>query len=325
MIQAAPNVSLTAVVDPDPDALQAAGVTPGYASLDEALASVECEAVLVSSPPGTHHAVAKAALEAGKHVLCEKPLATSLVDALDLVEASRRANRFVLVSQNYRYNAPFRAVQRAISEREIGDLISVEIDFRRDTHKLFAADDFRYSMRHPLVLDMAIHHFDLLRAATGRDVRRVHARGWRAPDSPFAHHPEVSAVLDLDDGVPVVYRATWTARGPETSWNGDWELVGEEGRLLWTGDLEDRNVAEITVEQWDEPVRVLDQPALQFTERAATLRALRVAVETDEEPETSASDNVNSLAVVLGCARSIESGETVDIPRLMEAARDGKV
>lgn len=287
------------------------------------MAGVECDAVVVSSPPETHHAVAKVALEAGKHVLCEKPLATSLSDALDLVQTARRVNRIMMVSQNYRYNAPFRAVQRAISEGEIGDPISIEINFRRDTRNQFAPDDFRYSMRHPLVLDMAIHHFDLLRAATGRDVRRIHARGWRAPDSQFAHHPEVSAVMDLDGDLTVTYRGTWTAREPETSWNGDWEMVGEQGRLLWTGDLEDRNVGEVVIERWNETQRVLEPSPLRFTERAATLQALRVAIETGSGPETAASDNVKSLAAVLGCVRSIESGETADVVELLAAAGRG--
>ena len=59
------GIGLAAAVDPDPGARQAAEGFPGYAVLEEALAEVECDAVLVASPPGTHHAVAKAALEAG--------------------------------------------------------------------------------------------------------------------------------------------------------------------------------------------------------------------------------------------------------------------
>jgi predicted dehydrogenase len=84
----APGVELAAVVDPDPKARRYAEATPGYKVLEEALEAVECDAVLVASPPGTHHVVAKAALEAGRHVLCEKPLATSLEDAFDLVRAA---------------------------------------------------------------------------------------------------------------------------------------------------------------------------------------------------------------------------------------------
>jgi predicted dehydrogenase len=70
LVAEAPGVELAAVVDPDPEARRNVEVTPGYGVLEEALEAVECDAVLVASPPGTHHVVAKAALEAGKHILC---------------------------------------------------------------------------------------------------------------------------------------------------------------------------------------------------------------------------------------------------------------
>jgi predicted dehydrogenase len=319
LVAEAPGVELAAVVDPDHAARQASEDAPGYGVLEEALTSVECDAVLVASPPGTHHAVAKAALEAGKHVLCEKPLATSLEDALDLIEVAEQARRILMVSQNYRYNAPFRAVQRIVMEGELGELASIRISCRRDLGTLFPPDDFRYAMRHPYVLDMSIHHFDLIRAATGRDVRSVYARSWRVPDSPFVHDPAVAALLDVDGGVPVVYEGDWATRELETSWNGDWEIVGEGGRLLWSGNEEDRGTGEVVLEKWGEDPRTVEQPNLEFVEREATLQVLRGAIESGEPPETTAADNVRSLAVMLGCVRSIESGELVDVAGLLAA------
>ncbi len=319
MVENAPAVELAAVVDPDPAALLHVETTPGYTSLERALASVRCDAVLVASPPLTHHAVAKAALGAGKHVLCEKPLATSLEDAFDLVQAANRADQVLMVSQNYRFNAPFRAVQRVVAEGRLGELASIRISCRRDTRKLFAPDDFRYSMSHPYILDMSIHHFDLIRAATGKDVRGVHARSWRVPDSPFVHHPAVAAILDLDRGVPVVYEGDWAAHGSETSWNGDWEIVGEAGRLIWKGDREDRGIGEVILEQWGHQPRPVQQVDLDFVEREATLQGLRAAVEDGETPETTAADNVKSLAIMLGCVASIESNEPVDVDALLAA------
>ena len=320
----APGVELAAVVDPDPKARCYAEATPGYKVLEEALEAVECDAVLVASPPGTHHVVAKAALEAGRHVLCEKPLATSLEDAFDLVRAADRAERILMVSQNYRYNAPFRAVQRLVAKGELGGLASIRISCWRDTRTLFAPDDFRYSMRHPYVLDMSIHHFDLIRAATGQDVRGVYARSWRVPDSPFVHDPAVAAVLDLDDGVPVIYEGDWATHEPVTSWNGDWEIVGEEGRILWSGSKEDRGTGEVVLERWGEEARLIEQRDLEFVEREATLQALRAAIEGGEPPETVAADNVRSLAAMLGCVRSIERGEPVDVAALL-AGRGAKL
>ena len=317
-------MELAAVVDPDLEARRRVKTVPGYGVLEEALESVECDAVLVASPPGTHHVVAKVALEAGRHVLCEKPLATTLRDAFDLVETAEGAERILMVSQNYRYNPPFRAVERLVMDGELGELASIKISCRRDTRAQFAPDDFRYSMRHPYVLDMSIHHFDLIRAATGRDVHSVYARSWRVPDSEYVHHPAVAALLDLEGGVPVVYEGDWATHQPETSWNGEWEIVGEAGRILWSGSKEDRGTGEVVFERWGEEARLVEQNDLEFVEREATLRALRVAIEGGEPPETIAADNVKSLAAMLGCVSSIESGEPVDVAALL-AARGAKL
>jgi predicted dehydrogenase len=315
-----------AVVDPAPEARLFAeeelGLPPEscHASLGEALQKTDCDCVLVVTPPATHHGVVMEALEAGKHVLVEKPLDTTLSGACALVEAASRAGRTLMVSQNYRFNAPFRAAQGLVRSGVLGELASVKIGCRRDMRTLFPPDDFRYSMHHPYALDMAVHHLDLLRAMTGREVRRIHGRSWRAPDSPFRHHPEVAALIDLEDGTPVVYEGTWAHRGPETSWNGEWEVVGEAGLLTWSGARDDRNVGEVLLEPWGEAPRGVEQPQLALTERAAVLQALIAAVESGEEPETAASDNLGSLAAMLGLVDSIESGAPVEVGEFTETA-----
>jgi predicted dehydrogenase len=179
-------------------------------------------------------------------------------------------------------------------------------------------------MRHPYVLDMSIHHFDLIRAATGRDVRGVYARSWRVPDSEFVHDPAVAALLDLEGGVPVLYEGDWATFGPETSWNGEWEILGEAGRIIWSGSEEDRGTREVVLERWGEEARLIEQRDLEFVEREATLQALRAAIEGGEPPETVAADNVRSLAAMLGCVRSIERGEPVDVAALL-AGRGAKL
>jgi predicted dehydrogenase len=95
----------------------------------------------------------------------------------------------------------------------------------------------------------------------------------------LVHHPTVAAILDLDGGVPVVYEGDWAIHGPETSWNGAWEIIGEKGRLLWRGHKEDRGTGEVLVERWGGEARPVEQESFEFVERAATLQALRVAVE----------------------------------------------
>jgi len=119
--------------------------------------------------------------------------------------------------------------------------------------------------------------------------------------------------------VPVVYEGDWATHRPETSWNGEWEIVGEAGRLLWSGSKEDRGSGEVVLERWGQQPRPVGQPDLEFVEREATLQALRAAIEGGAPPETAAADNVKSLAAMLGCVRSIEGGEPVDVAALLAA------
>jgi predicted dehydrogenase len=319
LLHASEAVELTAIVDPAEAARSWAAVNLGLApdgclaSLDEALARPDWEAALVVTPPQTHHAVATTALRAGKHVLIEKPLATTLPEARALVATAAECGRTLMVSQNYRFRRPARAVQDLVAAGAIGELLAVKLACHRDTRLTFPPGDFRYRMRHPYVLDMAIHHLDLLRVLTGRDVRRVFARSWRVPDSPYLHDPALIAVLMLEGGGAVAYEGDWAAHGRETSWNGEWELVGERGRILWTGGEEDATKGDIRLQHWGDEPAFVAQPPIAAADQAGTLQAFVDAITAGREPETSAADNLRSLAAVLACVESIERGEAVAV------------
>ena len=303
---------LAAVVDPAAEARGRVGEALGvatYADLDTALAEVACDAVLVTTPPATHHAVATQALRAGKPVLLEKPLAATMAEAADLIQTAETVGLVLMVSQNYRFRPHARAVQSVIQSGALGELTHIKVRFARETRTLFGAGNFRYTMRYPLILDMSIHHFDLLRCLTGHNVVQVYAREWPVPDSPYVYPPTVAALMTLEDGATVVYEGDWASHGAETSWNGAWEIVGSAGRLLWNpGDMHSE---EVWTQRWGEALQPVALPALELTERDATLAAFAHAIETGEPPETRAADNIHSLATVFGCIESIERGEAV--------------
>ena len=87
---------------------------------------------------GTHHVVARAALAGRQARPLREASGHHLQDAFDLVEIRRRAERILMVSQNYRYNAPFRAVQRLVMEGDLEELASIKISCRRDTRAQFS-------------------------------------------------------------------------------------------------------------------------------------------------------------------------------------------
>ena len=145
-----------------------------------------------------------------------------------------------MVAQNYRFRRQPRALHDLVAARALGRLLGIRISCRRDLRDAWISRrDWRGKMPHPYLLDMAIHHVDLVRMITGQEVAEVDARGWNVPDAPFKHDPTVAALLTLADGTPIAYEGTWAEPLSETSWNGDWELLGERGRATWSGGVDD--------------------------------------------------------------------------------------
>lgn len=313
------QTELVAVVEPGAEnrawALSTLGMPEDlvFGTIDEALAGVECDAVLVVTPPETHLSVAATALRAGKHVLVEKPLTPTLEEAHAAVEEAADAGRILMVSQNYRFRPAARAIQRLVRDGAIGPLVSASLDCQRDMRPSYEATNFRYLMRHPYVIDMSIHHFDLIRALTGENVKSIHARSWRVPDSPYRHEPAMAALVTLESGAPFLYEGSGATYRPWTSWNGDWELVGERGRITWTEGVENPDLGVVRLHCWGEQPVVVEQDHSGPQGRELVLDLFRQATLTGQEPETSARDNVNSLALVLACAASIDRGEQVEV------------
>jgi predicted dehydrogenase len=93
-----------------------------YQCLDSLLADTEIEAVAIATPVKTHHPIASAALNAGKHVFIEKPLAASSEEAIDLIELAREKERVLMPGHTFLYSPPVRTIRSLIHSGEIGDV-----------------------------------------------------------------------------------------------------------------------------------------------------------------------------------------------------------
>jgi predicted dehydrogenase len=166
---------------------------------------------------------------------------------------------------------------------------------------------------------MAIHHVDLVRMITGQEVTEVDGRGWNVPDAPFKHDPTVAALLTLADGTPIAYEGTWAEPLSETSWNGDWEILGERGRATWSGGVDDALRGVVRFGRHREPAERVKLPSLRWVDRRGVLAELRRAVAAGEQPESTAADNVRSLATILAIARSTDERRPVAVEELRTA------
>ncbi len=321
LVARARGFRLTGVVDAGAPAREwASGLgVPVFRRLEQALRAVRPDLVVLVSPPATHRPLAEAALAAGSHVVIEKPLAPSLADAEAIVAAARASGLVAMVSQNYRFRRQPRALEALVRGGSLGRVLGIRSECRRDLRDAWISPrDWRGRMPHPYLFDMAVHHVDLVRSITGQEIVEVDARSWPAPDGPFRHDPTLEAILTLAGGAPVAYHGTWAEPlGRETSWNGDWEIVGTLGRATWTGGVGDALRGTVGVELYGKPPRRVSLPQLGAIDRLGVLHEARRAIRTGEEPECSAADNLRTLATVLAIARSTEERRAVRVDEVL--------
>ena len=319
VLRSASDVDYVAVVEPAPAnrawAMAKLGFTEAdcLMSVEDALTRDDWDAAVVVTPPATHRPVAETLLRGGRHVLLEKPLAATLADGEALVRTADETGRMLMVAQNYRYRPQIRAVQAAIRDGAIGEIRSVAIRFHRDTRTVFGQGDFRYSMAEPLIVDMAVHHFDMLRAITSLDVRDLYARSWHVPGGVYEHHPAAAVIMALTNGATATYDGNWAGFDTDTSWDGEWDIVGNAGRIRWRTEGQD-NVVDLI--PFDGTGRSLNADDGLPTDQAGLLADFIRSVDSGEQPPTSAQDNVRSLAIVLGAVESARTGQIVRLRQL---------
>ena len=152
---------------------------------DDLLNDDEIEGIVVATPVGTHYAMAKRALEAGKSVLVEKPLATSNDEANDLVKTAREKNLILMVGHTFEYSAPVQKMHDIIASGELGDVFyisSVRANlglFQRDVN---------------VTWDLATHDISIiLNLMGGHEPEAVSCQG----ESHYGHGVEDVAMLTL--------------------------------------------------------------------------------------------------------------------------------
>jgi predicted dehydrogenase len=292
-----------------------------FTSLTEALASVECDLVLATLRTEAHHAAVIEALSAGVNVIVEKPFAANMAEAKEMVAVAKAKDRLLVVSQNYRYHpAPILAAE-LIAKRALGALYRVDLDFR-----MYAPEvGYTYwEMPDPLIADMSIHHFDLMRMVLGDEPKRVSCRTWNPAGSPYANDPIGVATVEFEKGTILSYRGSWLSGGAKTAWAGEWTMDCADGEIAWwsrhqfaIGEQKDDS---LIVRQRDEGERRPKLSALRYIDRAGALAATIEALTTGKAPPRLplGSDNLHSFALVQASLLSAKrAGDWVEIREIL--------
>lgn len=284
---------------------------PGSTDLAATLKKARPDFVVDLTLPEAHCAVTCEALRRGCHVIGEKPMASSMPEARRMVRAAERAGRMYMVSQSRRWDPNHDVVRRVVAGGRIGTLTTVNCDFYIGAH----FGGFRDRMPSPLILDMAIHHFDLARFMTGADPVAVYAREFNPHGSWYRGDPAASCIFEMTGGVIFTYRGSWCAEGCPTSWNGDWRFIGDKGTLLQEHD--DTPAGQVVAGRsgFGRPLRKLKAPPqrLKYAGMHGALREMLAFLRTGRRPQTECHDNIKSLAMVFAAIESSKKGKRVPV------------
>lgn len=174
----------------DPDAQRGALATEQFGCRwfsDYRTMLEQVEAVCIAVPTLLHHSVGLACLEAGSHVLIEKPIAASQEEAAALIDAASRVGRLLQVGHIERFNPAFRELTKVVANEEV-----VVLEARRHSPHADRANDVS------VVLDLMIHDLDLVLELASSSVVQLAAAGGRSSEGPIDY---VNATLGFENGV----------------------------------------------------------------------------------------------------------------------------
>jgi predicted dehydrogenase len=303
------GVNVVGVYDPVPAATEGVRerfplVQRVFSSLDELLADTEVEIVDIATRPDVRVELIERAIDAGKHVLAQKPLAADLGAARVVTElAEARGVRFA-VNQNGRWSPPWRVATLLIEQGAIGDVFAVT--HLHDRYLPPLVGTHFDELEHFVIYDFSVHWIDISRCwLDGKIVESVRAFDYRTPNQPpEAKSPWAAWIaIQYTDGTSVLIRSVGdvqTTRPCCPFW-----VHGTEGTIRGSVLL-DSDFVEL------ERDGVASRFALEgawFPDGfAGTLGELACAIDEDREPFNSARHNLLSLELTLAACRSAEQG-----------------
>lgn len=294
------------------------GIPRSYGTVEELVADESVDVVAVCTPPAHHAEAAVAALEAGKHVLVEKPLAASLDDADELLRRAASTDQVATIGFNLRWHAQVRRARELVRSGRIGGVHYVHTAFTDPILQRQRMSEWRRrrSSGGGALLDKATHHFDLWRFLLGDEVESVHA---------FVRGDDETVVVSgrMRGGA-----LTTTVASDLVRVRHDVTILGDAGEIgISVYRFDGLDLA--SVEEIDgSPRSRVRRARSSFSQLPSGLRSMRLggdfALSYDEQwrafahavrhgraPETTLEDGRRALEIAFAAAASADAGDPV--------------
>ncbi|MDE3826957.1 1,5-anhydro-D-fructose reductase [Sinorhizobium meliloti] len=283
------------------------GIAKAVTSVDDLVGDPDVDAVYISTTNELHHGQALAAIRAGKHVLCEKPLAMNLNDGCEMVLKACEAGVVLGTNHHLRNAATHRAMREAIAAGRIGRPIAARV-----FHAVYLPPHLQgWRLDKPeagggVILDITVHDADTLRFVLNDDPIEAVAISHSAGMGKEGLEDGVMGVLRFRSGVIAQFHDAFTTKFAETGL----EVHGTAGSLIGRNVMTQRPVGTVVLRNEEgESELPLDHRNLYET----AIAAFHSAIGGNGRPSASGEDGVWSLATGLAVVKAAATGGAVEI------------
>ena len=331
----ADRVEIVGLVDVKEDVLNATGDAIGlpparrFTSMDAAFAAVDdADCCFVAVPPQFHEPAVVGAARRGLPVLSEKPLSDTWEGCARIYRAVTEAGVKMQVMQNYRYIATTLTLKHALQTMDLGRINYVMARFAADYREWLAwGAEFRHTMRHALLLEGAVHHFDQIRNLSGGDCHYLGGWEWNPPWSTSKGEFNNLYVLKMTNGVHATYEGSGTAGGEQNTWHEEAYRVECENGAATVG--RDKVVRVHRFRRGQGGLRTEEVPLVKPAHaghvpikdqaHGAVIGQFLDWLDGGPAPETTLRDNVRSIAIVFAAIEASAENKMVDVAAKVQA------
>ena len=292
-----------------------------YDTAEALLADPDIDAVSICAANYAHAELSIQALNAGKHVLCEKPMATTLADCEAMVECAKKNGKFLMIGHNQRLAKAHMEAKRLIDEGLIGDIITFRTSFGHGGPETWSIspgknvwffDTKKAAMG--VMADLGVHKTDLIQYLTGQRVVRTTARLVT-----LDKRGEDGELIGVDDNAVCIYEmsggafgtmtASWTYYGAE---DNSTVLYGTKGIMR----IYDDPAHSIVVKLADGTMQTYDVEQIQTNDNQTKSGVIDLWVDclkNNRAPEISGESALYAMRAVFASIESSQTGKTVEI------------
>ena len=289
-----------------------------YTDMETAFAEVDADYCTIVIPPAIHKDAVMLAVERKMDILSEKPIADTWSACVDIYNAVSKAGLKMHVIQNYRYSSRMLTMRQVLRDGELGRINYIQGRFAADYREYGAWGAFRYDIPHTLLVEGAVHHFDMMRNLSGGDCRTIAGWEWNRPWSSFQGDCCAMFLLDMTNGVKAAYEGSCLGAAKQNSWHQEYYRAECEGGAVAIGK---DSVTRIYRHTPGTGMRVEDvKPVVpEHDGHRWLINEFLEWLDGGPAPDTSLEQNIKSVAMVFGAIEASRTGTAVNVEGMVDS------